>query len=68
MRRGSAFTDGAAFGMGRRGYGTPAACARGGFGWETRLMGGGAAANGERRVQRLLDIFANCKRYVRHLT
>lgn len=29
---------------------------------------GGAAANGERRVQRLLDIFANCKRYVRHLT
>ena len=65
---GSAFTDGAAFGMGRRGYGTSAACARGGFGWETRLMGGGAAANGERRVQRLLDIFANCKRYVRHLT
>ncbi len=65
---GSAFTDGAAFGMGRRGYGTSAACARGGFGWETRLMGDGAAANGERRVQRLLDIFANCKRYVRHLT
>ena len=37
---GSAVTDGAAFGMGRRGYGTSAACARGGFGWETRLMGG----------------------------
>ena len=29
---------------------------------------GGAAANGERRVQRLLDMFANCKRHVRHLT
>ena len=36
---GGAFTDGAAFGMGRRGYGTSVACARGGFGWETRLMG-----------------------------
>ena len=36
---GSAFADGAAFGMGRRGYGTSAAYARGGFGWETRLMG-----------------------------
>lgn len=30
--------------------------------------GGGAAANGERRVQRLLDMFANCKRHIRHLT
>lgn len=36
---GSTFTDEAAFGMGRRGYGTLAACARGGFGWEMRLMG-----------------------------
>ena len=36
---GSAFTDGAAFGMGRRGYGTSAACACGGFVWEMRLMG-----------------------------
>ncbi len=40
---GSAFTDGAAFGMGRRGYGTSVACARGGFGWEARMRGMGSA-------------------------
>ena len=30
--------------------------------------GGGAAANGERRVQRLLDMLVNYKRHIRHLT
>ena len=44
---GSAFTDGAAFGMGRRGYGTSAACARGGFVRKTRMRGMGSTFTDE---------------------
>ena len=44
---GSAFTDGAAFGMGRRGYGTSVAYVRGGFVRKAHMRGMGSTFTDE---------------------